>query len=82
MGQEEKEKNRGGILTSCGSGIQEYTNKEVQLKVADKSLLSLLQGAKARGFHCSGVPEKQKSATALQGCRSNAIGKGFLSPPQ
>ncbi|MDR1647986.1 MAG: hypothetical protein LBR88_08140, partial [Zoogloeaceae bacterium] len=26
--------------------------------------------------------EQQKSATAHQGCRSNAIGKGFLSPPQ
>ena len=24
----------------------------------------------------------KKLATALQGCRSNAIGKGFLSPPQ
>ncbi|MDR1647266.1 MAG: hypothetical protein LBR88_04415 [Zoogloeaceae bacterium] len=25
---------------------------------------------------------QQKLATALQGCRSNSIGKGFLSPPQ
>jgi hypothetical protein len=72
-----------GILAQMrGIGGLAVTRLEICAKEELVALVQALAAHVGRRQETGGRRQSKKLATALQGCRSDAIGKGFLSPPQ